>query len=86
MDQFEQEEVLKVKESLKDSLLDSFTASSGWLENGKAAYGIRETLITGEVNDVSFLTVKSWIERIPELVKRLYAEGHMEHGRIGTIF
>ena len=36
-----QEEALKIKESLKDSSLDSFTASNGWLEKWKAAYGIR---------------------------------------------
>ena len=35
----------------------------------KTAYGIRETLIIGEANDVSIPTVKSWIERIPELVR-----------------
>ena len=43
-----QEEALKIKESLKESSLDSFTASNGWLEKWKAAYGIREALITGE--------------------------------------
>ena len=36
-----QEEALKIKKSLKDSSLDSFTASNGWLEKWKAAYGIR---------------------------------------------
>ena len=64
-----QEEALKIKESLKDSLLDSFTASNGWLEKWTSAYGIRETRITGEANDVSIPTVKSWIERIPGLVR-----------------
>ena len=64
-----QEEALKIKESLKDSSLDSFTASNGWLEKSKAAYGIRETLLTGEADNVSIDTVKSWIERIPELVR-----------------
>ena len=33
-----QEEALKRKESLKDSSLDSFTASNGWLEKWKAVY------------------------------------------------
>ena len=55
--------------SLKDSSLDSFTASNSWLEKWKAAHGIREMRITGEANNVSIPTVKSWIERIPELVK-----------------
>ena len=57
------------KGKLKDSSLDSFTASNGWLEKSKAAYGIRETLLTGEADNISIDTVKSWIERIPELVR-----------------
>ena len=61
-----QEETLKIKESLKDISLDSFIASNGWLEKWKAAYGIRETRITGEADDVSI--PKLWIEGIPELV------------------
>ena len=61
-----QEEAVKIKESLKHSSFDSFTASNGWFKKWKAAYGIRETRITGEA-DVSIPTVKSWIERIPEL-------------------
>ena len=64
-----QGEVLKIKESLKDSSLDSFTGSNGWLEKWKAMYGIQETHIAGEADDVSILTVKSWIEKIPELVR-----------------
>ena len=59
-----QEETLKIKESLKDSSLDSFTPSNGWLEKWKAAYSIRETRITGETDNVSIPTVKSWIKRI----------------------
>lgn len=64
-----QEEAQIIKESLKDSSLDSFTAFNGWLEKWKAVYGIRETRITGEADDVLIPTVKSWIERIPELVR-----------------
>ena len=56
-----QEEALKTKESLKDTSLNSFTASNGWLEKWKAAYGIGEKRITGEADDVSIPTVKSWI-------------------------
>ena len=47
-----QEEALKIRESLKDSSLDSFTDSNGWLEKWKAAYGIREARITGDADDV----------------------------------
>ena len=63
-----QEEALKIKENLRGSSLDSLTASNGWLEKWKAAYGIREMRIIGEV-DVSIPTVKSWIERIPDLAR-----------------
>ena len=80
-----QEEALEIKGSLKDSPLDSFTSSNGWLGKGKAAYGIRKTRITREVDDVSIPTVKSWIEKIPELV-RDYKLEYMEHGQITTIF
>ena len=59
-----QEEASKIKESLKGSLLDSFTVSNGWLEKWKATYVIRETR-----DDVSIGTVKSWIDGIPELVR-----------------
>ena len=63
--------------------MDSFTVSNGWLEKWKTAYGIRETRITGEADDVSIPTAKSWIEKVS---KKLQAGGHMEHGQIGTIF
>ena len=51
-----QEEALQIKESLKDSSLDGFTASNGWLEKWNAAYGIRETRITREAADVPIPT------------------------------
>ena len=54
-----QEEALKIKKSLKDRLLGSFTASNCWLEKQTTAYGIRETRITVEADDVSIPTVKS---------------------------
>ena len=54
-----QEEALKIKKSLKDRLLDSFTASNCWLEKQKTASGIRETRINEEADDVSIPTVKS---------------------------
>ena len=56
-----QEEALKIKESLKNNSLDSFSASNGWFEKWKAAYGFRETCITGKADNVSIPTVKSWI-------------------------
>ena len=64
-----QEGALKIKEMLNDNSLDDFVASNGWLEEWKAQYGIRETRLSREADDVSITTVKSWIERIPELTK-----------------
>ena len=62
-----QEEALKIKEKLNDNSLDDFVASIGWLEKWKTQNGIRETHLSGEADDVSLTTIKSWIERIPEL-------------------
>ena len=81
-----QGETLKIKESVKDSSLDSFTASNGWLEKWRAAYGIRETCITGEVYDVSIPNVKSWIERIPEIVRGYKLEDIWNMVELGLFF
>ena len=81
-----QEEALKIKESLNDSSLDSFTASNGWLEKWKSCYGIRKTRITGEADDVSVSTVRSWIERLPELVKGYKLEDVWNMDELGLFF
>ena len=78
-----QEDALKIKESLKGSLLDSSKASNGWLENWKVAYGIRETRITGKV---SVSTVKFRIERIPELVRSYKLEDISNMDNFGLFF
>ena len=49
-------------------------------------YGIRETRITGETDDVSVPTVKSWIERIPELVRGYEREDIWNMGELGLFF
>ena len=81
-----QEEALKIKESLNDSSLNSFTASNGWLDKWKSCYGIRETRITGEADDVSVSTVRSWIERLPELVKGYKLEDVWNMDELGLFF
>ena len=81
-----QVETLKIKERLKDSSLDSFTASNGWLEKCKAVYGIRETCITGEADDASIPIVKSWIERITELVRGYKLEDIWTMDELGLFF
>ena len=78
-----QEDALKIKESLKSSLLDSSTASNGWLENWKVACGIRERRITGEV---SISTVKFRIERIPKLVRSYKLEDISNMDNFGLFF
>ena len=81
-----QEEALEIKESLKDSSLDSFTACNCWLEKWKATNGIRETRITGEADDVSIPTVKSWIKRIPELARGYKLEDIWNMDELGLFF
>ena len=49
--------------------MNSFTASNGWWGKSKAACSIWEICITGEADDVSIPTVKSGMERIPDLVR-----------------
>ena len=81
-----QEEVLKIKESLKDSSLGSFINSNGCLEKWRAAYGIREMRITGGADDVSIPTMKSWIERIAELVRGYRLEDIWNMDKLGLFF
>ena len=57
------EEASEIK--LKGNLLDSFKTSNNRLGKWKATYAILETFTAREV----LPTVKSWIERIPELVR-----------------
>ncbi len=51
-----------------------FKASNGWLDKWKRRYGIRQVTVSGESGDVSDLTVESWKERLPELVRGYKAE------------
>ena len=60
------EEALKVNERSSETRhdLQDITASNGLLESFLEAYGIRETRIVGEGDDVSVKTVM-WLERLP---------------------
>ena len=60
-------EAILIKERLNKDDLTTFTASNGWLEKFKLAYGICETWITGELDDIPQMTIQSWTERLPEL-------------------
>ena len=77
---------MKTKESLKDTSLDSFTGSNGLLEKWNAVYCIRETRITGEADDISIPTVKSWIKRMPELVRDYKLEDICNMDELGIFF
>ena len=66
--------------------MDSFTASNGWLEKWKAVYGIREMHFTGEADNVSIPTMKSWIEKISELVKCYKLEDVWNMDELGLFF
>ena len=57
-----------------------------WLEKWKGMYGFRETRITGEVDDVSIVAEKSWIERIPELVSGYKLEDMWNMDELGLFF
>ena len=49
--------------------LNDVKAPEGWLDKWELSYGIREKQISGEIFDVSEVTVGSWMERLRELCK-----------------
>ena len=61
------EEVMLIKERLNKDNLNSFTALNGLLEKFNLAYGICETQIRGEADNIPWMTIQSWIDRLPEL-------------------
>ena len=69
--------------------LDGFHASNWWLESFKTTYGIRETtkIISGEAGDEPITTVKTWMEKLPELVKGYSLEDVLDarYGWTGVI-
>ena len=64
-----QEEGHLIKEQLAKPELEDFNASNGWLESFKKAQGIRKYWITGECEDVTSVTVKTWLEKFPDILK-----------------
>lgn len=53
------EVAMLIKEKLGKDDLAVFTASNGWLEKFKQTYGVRETRITGEADDIPTMTIQS---------------------------
>ena len=64
-----QEEVLLIKEQQAKLDLEGFNALNGWLESFKKAHGICKYWISGEGENVPLVTVKSWLERLPDGVR-----------------
>ena len=56
----------KVKEIAKRLGKPNFAGSRGWL--GKKRYNMKMLKVCGESGEVSGETVKSWKERLPEIV------------------
>ena len=74
------------KKRLNKDELATFTASNGWLEMFKQTYGLRETRIIGEANDIPKMTIQSWIERLPELASGYELRNIWNMGELGLFF
>ena len=46
-----------------------FVGTNGWLDKWKQRYHVRRVAICGESGDVSGITVSSWKERLPEILR-----------------
>ncbi len=54
-----------------------FKASHGWLDKWKKRYNVKYLKICGESGDVHNETVKSWKERLPEIVQAYDNDNNM---------
>ena len=61
------EEAMLIKEILNKDELALSTASNGWLEKFKQTYGLHQTRITDEADEIPKMTIQSSTERLPEL-------------------
>ena len=61
------EKAMLIKERLNKYELATFTVSDGWLEKFKRTFGLLETRISGEADDIPKMTIQLWIERLPGL-------------------
>ena len=80
------EEAMSIKARLNRDELAAFTASKGWLEKFKQTYGLRETRITGEADDILRMTIQSWIERLPELTAEYELKDLWNMDKLGLFF
>ena len=81
-----QEEALKIKTELNDTNLGDFKASNGWLEHFKKRFGLRQTRIVGEAEDVPITTIKAWMERLPEIIQGYSAYDIWNMDESGLLF
>ena len=61
-----QEEALPIALKLN---ITGFTASNEWLEKWKTRHNAKQFSVAGEDGEVNAETLKSWAERLPEIVK-----------------
>ena len=80
------EEAMAIKEQLRNSDFDDFSASDGWLDYWKTTYSVKERRIVGEAGDVSTETVISWMERINELIEGYSLENIWNMDESGCFF
>ena len=80
------EEAMLIKARLNRNELAPFTASNGWLGKFKQTYGLPETRITGEVDDIPRMTIQSWIERLPELTAEYKLKDIWNMDELGLFF
>ena len=66
--------------------LAAFTASNGWLEKFKQTYGLHETRITGEADDIPRMTIQSWIDCLPELTAEYELKDIWNMDELGLFF
>ena len=75
-----------MKEQLKNSDFDDFSALDAWLDCGETTYSVKERRIVGEVEDVSTETVTSLMIRINELIESYSLENIWNMDRAGCFF
>ena len=79
---FLKDEAMDIKSSLNQSVLEDVRASDGWLYKWELIHGIREKQISGASLGVPETKVKSWIERIKQLLMYwIWFSKHLKYGR-----
>ena len=85
----QEEALLKAEKIIETNPeLNGFHVSNRWFESFKTTYGIRKrtSVISGEAGDVAIITVKAWMERLPELVKGYSHEDVLNMDELGLLF